>query len=137
MELALTIKNFQVKRGDVVSGVEVVVEEVARRVEVRAGVDAELHLRRVGEGAVLDACALFDEVLPEPLNGIPTRHVWSVRVGDIEDSAISVHILPYGDGDAALLLRAADGVREKARGTGEVQRWRDGGGDDDCDRRGA
>lgn len=88
-----TIEEVQVERVNIETSIEVVVEEVARGVNVGAGVGWELHLGVVCEGTVLHALRKPQE-LSDTIFGLPLWHLRMVPVTDVEDSPIIVHFSP-------------------------------------------
>ena len=90
IKLLITIKNFQIKRVNVETSIEVVIENVSRSIDMGPSMSRKLHHGVVSKRTVLHALREPEE-LAEPLIGVPCRHVWGVPVTDIEDSAIAVH----------------------------------------------
>lgn len=92
----MTVENIEVKRVDVEAGVIVVIEHVAGCIDVGPGVDGELHLGEISEGAVLHAPREPQEV-PKAVGGLPRRHVWMVPMADVDDTATSVNFAADGN----------------------------------------
>jgi hypothetical protein len=88
-----TVEDCEVERVNVESGVVVVLEDVARRVDVGAGVRGEAEIGEVGDvGAVAHGPRQAKE-LADALAGLPRRHVVAVVVADVHDPA-AVELLP-------------------------------------------
>jgi len=109
----VTVEYIQVERVDVEAGVQVVVEEVAGSVDVRAGVGWELHFGVVSDGTVLHALRKPQE-LPYAVLRFKLRHLGVVPVTDVEYSAIAVHF-PSRRNQAVIAVRRPNRHREGAR----------------------
>ena len=109
----MTVEDVQVERIDVKASVEVVVEDVAGRVYVRAGVGWELHFGVVSDGAVLHALRKPQE-LPYTILRVKFRHLGVVPMTDVEYSAIAVYF-PARRDQAVIAVRSPNRRREGAR----------------------
>ena len=121
----ITVEYSKVKRVDIEAGIEVVIEDVARRINVRAIVSRDLHLGVVGLRAVLHALRK-PQKLAETVVGVPRGHVGSIPVTDIEDSAFIVEFSSH-----RYKVSNAGGVAGRVPAVGRGVR--DGRGDDGID----
>lgn len=109
----MTVEDVQVERVDVEASIEVVVEDMAGSVDVRAGVGWELHFGVVSYGAVLHALRKPQE-LPYAVLRFKFRHLRVVPVTDVEYSAIAVNFPARWDQDV-ITVRRPNRHREGAR----------------------
>lgn len=124
-ETIITIEDFQVERVHIEAGVEVVIEEVAGCVDVRARVSGHLHLRDVGERAILHALPEQQE-LTEHFHRVPRRHVRGVSVADIDDASSVVDLSANRDEVVDVVgERAVGGFSVRDRGVGSSGDSRD------------
>lgn len=85
-----TVEEGEIERVDVEAGVVVVLEDVARRVDVGAGVRREPELGEVGDVGAVAHGARQPQEPGRALRRLERRHVLPVVVADVQDRSPSV-----------------------------------------------
>lgn len=117
----ITVENFKVKSLDVEASIEIVVEDVARRVNVRAGMSGHFHVRVIGDRSVLHTL-LQPYDLADSLVGPKGGHVGGVWVSDVEDTSVGVDLSFHGDElDVAGARAVGRGISLGGEGRGEEE----------------
>lgn len=76
---------MEIEGVDIESRLEVMLEDMARGVDMSAAVDGQLHLGYISQGPILHTLAK-PQVLPNPIVGaIEGRHALPVLMGDVQD----------------------------------------------------
>ena len=121
-----TVENIEIERGGIEAGVEVVIEDVARRIDVGAGVGGELHLGEIRDRSVLHAPSQPHDAA-DSVGGLPRRQVRVVPVAYVDDAAASVHLgdeIVCGGGSAGLIEPVGRRIRRVGGGGGEREQQR-------------